>query len=75
MIMMSMTWTCVILHLFLYRLVRYDGTECSAMVVPIHALQWYRFADTVTQAAFLLLLRWRKFCLLKQFLHIVGAIL
>ena len=32
---------------FWYRLVRYDGTECSAMVVPIHALQWYRFADTV----------------------------
>ena len=27
------------LHLF--------GTECSAMMVPIHALQWYRFADTV----------------------------
>ena len=25
----------------------YDGTECSAMMVPIHALQWYRFADTV----------------------------
>ena len=24
-----------------------DGTECSAMMVPIHALQWYRFADTV----------------------------
>ena len=28
------------LHLF--------GTECSAMMVPIHALQWYRFADTVS---------------------------
>ena len=27
------------LHLF--------GTDWCAMMVPIHALQWYRFADTV----------------------------
>ena len=27
------------LHLF--------GTDWGAMMVPIHALQWYRFADTV----------------------------
>ena len=29
------------LHLF--------GTDWCAMMVPIHALQWYRFADTVTK--------------------------
>lgn len=32
-----------------YRLVRYDGTDCSATVVPIRPLRWYRLTDTITQ--------------------------
>lgn len=31
-----------------YRLVRYDGTDCSATVVPIRPLRWYRLTDTIT---------------------------
>ena len=30
-----------------YRLVRYDGTDCSATVVPIRPLRWYRLTDTI----------------------------
>ena len=32
-----------------YRLVRYDGTDCSATVVPIRPLRWYRFTDTISK--------------------------
>ena len=32
-----------------YRLVRYDGTDCSATVVPIRPLRWYRLTDTITK--------------------------
>lgn len=32
-----------------YRLVRYDGTDCSATVVPIRPLRWYRLTDTITR--------------------------
>ena len=31
-----------------YRLVRYDGTDCSATLVPIRPLRWYRLTDTIT---------------------------
>ena len=30
-----------------YRLVRYDGTDCSATVVPIRPIRWYRLTDTI----------------------------
>ena len=30
-----------------YRLVRYDGTDCSATVVPVRPLRWYRLTDTI----------------------------
>ena len=30
-----------------YRFVRYSGTDWSATLVPIHPLQWYRFADII----------------------------
>ena len=33
-----------------YRLVRYDGTDCSATVVPIRPLRWYRLTDTIMWA-------------------------
>ena len=32
-----------------YRLVRYDGTDCSATVVPIRPLRWYRLTDTISK--------------------------
>ena len=32
-----------------YRLVRYDGTDCSATVVPIRPLRWYRLTDTINK--------------------------
>ena len=32
-----------------YRLVRYDGTDCSATVVPIRPLRWYRLTDTISE--------------------------
>ena len=31
-----------------YRFVRYSGTDWSATLVPIHPLQWYRFADIIS---------------------------
>ena len=31
-----------------YRFVRYSGTDWSDALVPIHPLQWYRFADIIT---------------------------
>lgn len=31
-----------------YRLVRYDGTDCSATVVPVRPLRWYRLTDTIS---------------------------
>lgn len=31
-----------------YRFVRCGGTDWSDTVVPIHPLQWYRFADIIT---------------------------
>ena len=37
-----------------YRLVRYDGTDCSATVVPIRPLRWYRLTDTINILTFLL---------------------
>ena len=30
-----------------YRFVRYSGTDWSDALVPIHPLQWYRFADII----------------------------
>lgn len=30
-----------------YRLERYAGTDWSDALVPIHPLQWYRFADII----------------------------
>ena len=33
-----------------YRLVRYDGTDCSATVVPIRPLRWYRLTDTISNS-------------------------
>ena len=30
-----------------YGFVRYSGTDWSATLVPIHPLQWYRFADII----------------------------
>ena len=32
-----------------YRLVRYDGTDCSATLVPIRPLRWYRLTDTINK--------------------------
>ena len=31
-----------------YRFVRCGGTDWSDTLVPIHPLQWYRFADIIT---------------------------
>lgn len=35
-----------------YRLVRYDGTDCSATMVPIRPLRWYRLTDTIIKLVF-----------------------
>ena len=32
-----------------YRFVRYSGTDWSDALVPIHPLQWYRFADIINE--------------------------
>ena len=32
-----------------YRFVRYSGTDWSDALVPIHPLQWYRFADIINK--------------------------
>ena len=32
-----------------YRFVRCGGTDWSDTLVPIHPLQWYRFADIINQ--------------------------
>lgn len=40
-----------------YRLVRYDGTDCSATVVPIRPLRWYRLTDTISENVFYICLR------------------
>lgn len=38
-----------------YRLVRYDGTDCSATVVPIRPLRWYRLTDTIMMGIILIM--------------------
>ena len=35
-----------------YRFVRCGGTDWSDTLVPIHPLQWYRFADIITDIPF-----------------------